>query len=547
MKNAVTIACLFCALLLGCQNDGADSKDDKESPIIGLWQPEDEMGVWVEFDASQKFVVGRYDKETVSGTWELTKDSLILKNEEGERTAIRIVTIKDDIIEYHDNGRVMSMKRLESIPELAEDESDDSEETDDLEGKITFTDELHYDVLPYLVDGDTLDFDGTIKGPIKLENMSDITLLGNYSTFLYHPDEYEILIELVNCQNITIDGFFITHHPVQDECQDGVIVIRDCYNVNITNNDISGSGLFGVSIQGSEEVNVTNNIIHNCSGEGIFIGENPYPPVIEDNIFYNNGYLSSNDIYHDPSGKTDYSYHNNTFKNIKPKHVFVTNTTGLPFYDHNDSLLYTIPFKSKLKVAASNFDEDRNYESVFEEGVGGSKLYVVYNNIEGWVNDSYTSTLPIPNGTYSDFGSYLNDVCSPPESYDLPGHTDGEAYMDITIQYYDEGCYVIHDGGWEWGSSYYKVYNMTANQLFFLCKLVLEKYELAYFPDDQDEGLLDSTETEEGTVFTRFYSSSYDGQMWHYNVSIESDMWGESYEVTQFNGTDGIVIESHGM
>src|SRR5690606_7764684 len=273
--------------IASCSNETSKPNKETNDLLVGLWQPESEKtkGTWVEFKAAGIFSVGSYEETKYSGKWTRTDDSLIMTNDKEERMALNIESISETECVYHQNNKKERMLKLSSLPQHEDEDLDEaaSDTEDTLSGLVKSIDEFYDEFLPRAKKGDTIIFDGNIRGKILLKNKQDLTLLGRKNTFLFSEDEYAIMIELVNCKNIKVDGFYSTHFPAPKECMDGVIKVVDCDNITISNNDISGSGLYGIKVLNSKKVRIENNAIHDCSYMGIEIDNKSINYVVRKN------------------------------------------------------------------------------------------------------------------------------------------------------------------------------------------------------------------------------------------------------------------------
>lgn len=78
------------------------------------------------------------------------------------------------------------------------------------------------------------------------------------------------IIKLEYTSDISISGLSI-HHGFEGYCLGGCIYICSSSDIQITSCDISGSGTFGIKINMSKDIFISDNLIHDCTYYGLVI------------------------------------------------------------------------------------------------------------------------------------------------------------------------------------------------------------------------------------------------------------------------------------
>jgi len=556
---SVIAACLFILFLPSCGNEESVPKEKTpEEIIVGIWSVEIfDNSSWIEFKPNKIVTTGTYASVEAEGTWEFNGKEFMVSIE-GNETPIPFKIVNENQLFVSYEGFELDYHRIDNYPKEEQvDILSQTPEKDSLQGIILRTWDLQ-EKLKTIQDGDTLSFAGVIEGPINLKNLDNITLMGNNNTFLFVSDNSKLIIELEGCSNIKIEGFYMTHHPSEAECQEGVIQVTECDNIEIINNDISGSGYFGVRLKQSNDVLITNNVIHDCSFRGInFYDESSENILIENNTFYHNGWGGDNHI------GFDFLYNKDSLTNLKYEKVksdylaknkvinhslgygYVYAKEGLEMLSESGELMVNIPFKAKVKIFPLGIDDTGLSNNEPKE----VKRKIEYNNQIGWVNQGLVSRFPVPDEPYESLDFYLQNHCQLVYEKHFTGHSDGEAYMDITVKQYKEGVCWIDDQGWEWGAKYVRFYNMDMTQGFYFAQNALDEFSKLGYPSDDKRHNIDSTIVEgemgymmrSAQAFFNYYG------MYSLEVTTDYDMWGSNTTVRYFNGDDILFVESHGM
>lgn len=110
---------------------------------------------------------------------------------------------------------------------------------------------------------------------IYLRNLKDVTLKADGAVTVLCDSSTSNVIELVNCQNVVLSGFRLTHtQPPQHEvCVGNVIAVFDCGEVTIRKCDINGCGAIGIYAFTSQVSAVRNHIHDNSVRPIVFVGK----------------------------------------------------------------------------------------------------------------------------------------------------------------------------------------------------------------------------------------------------------------------------------
>lgn len=107
-------------------------------------------------------------------------------------------------------------------------------------------------------------FDGTefiIDGVSNLEIVTD----NEGDTLICVEPRYANVLNLYNCDNVTIEGITMGHTIEQGYCTGGVINLYGSSNISIYSCDLYGCGTYGVISDYSENIYVYNTEIRDCS------------------------------------------------------------------------------------------------------------------------------------------------------------------------------------------------------------------------------------------------------------------------------------------
>lgn len=132
-----------------------------------------------------------------------------------------------------------------------------------------------------------------LQKTLEIRDKRNLIISGDYGVICFPADD--AVINLINCENITIQGLNL-FHDIESDCSKPVLGLFECSDIYIKDNDIHGSGAIGISTGGGcVNIDIRNNKIHDCSYTGLEISSN-YTSITE-NIFYNNGYGGDNMIF----------------------------------------------------------------------------------------------------------------------------------------------------------------------------------------------------------------------------------------------------------
>ena len=106
--------------------------------------------------------------------------------------------------------------------------------------------------------------------PIKILGKENIIIDGNGTTLVMR-NMAEDVIYIENCNNITLMNFKATHIEPEGPigCTGNVVHIEGGANIVIEKCDLNGSGIVGIAAYNTENLEVSNNFIHENSQYGI--------------------------------------------------------------------------------------------------------------------------------------------------------------------------------------------------------------------------------------------------------------------------------------
>jgi len=123
-----------------------------------------------------------------------------------------------------------------------------------------------------------------------------ITILGCGADFV-SSNSFNPVIEILNTSDIVFENLNV-YHVVDGVCQGGCFHICGSRDITITGCDIHGSGVFGIWIDMSEDIEITNNLIHDCTWTGLQLESADWfcsseiwrigRILVEENYFYRN-------------------------------------------------------------------------------------------------------------------------------------------------------------------------------------------------------------------------------------------------------------------
>jgi parallel beta-helix repeat protein len=133
----------------------------------------------------------------------------------------------------------------------------------------------------------TLQFQGTPGEYLVDTEVRHLTLIGNGNP----------LVNFATLAAFTefVDGCVVDDNRLLNANYDGVFLLSDCRNVEITNNIVEGFGDDGINpggndspvVEGTNNVLVANNVIRNGAHDGIHISSNTFAITVRDNLVEN--------------------------------------------------------------------------------------------------------------------------------------------------------------------------------------------------------------------------------------------------------------------
>ena len=102
----------------------------------------------------------------------------------------------------------------------------------------------------------------TNNDTIKTVNIPKVTVFGKVDIKSNNPGYFVMAFR--NCENLSLENITIGHE-VKEECSGGTVHFENSKNVQISNSNIYGSGVIGLSTAFSSNFKVLNTRIYDCS------------------------------------------------------------------------------------------------------------------------------------------------------------------------------------------------------------------------------------------------------------------------------------------
>lgn len=133
----------------------------------------------------------------------------------------------------------------------------------------------------------TSDISGEKPYALILSSYTDLTIRGEKMVEVISTVEDDEIIAFKNCEKIRIENLNFYHQVGVDPCSDGVSNFYGCKDVAIEHCFFNGSGIIGLNIQWSKNVQVKNSFVYNNSQHALMIHDSKQV-VFEDCEFYAN-------------------------------------------------------------------------------------------------------------------------------------------------------------------------------------------------------------------------------------------------------------------
>ena len=122
--------------------------------------------------------------------------------------------------------------------------------------------------------GDYYYWEDVYDGPgLVIRDVDNMTIRSNDGNVTGHTiaaiPRYADVLAFKACSNVTLSGFTAGHTKEPGSCAGGVIEFRDCDNMTVDNCGLYGCGILGVYAEYSENIQVINSDIYECSQGGI--------------------------------------------------------------------------------------------------------------------------------------------------------------------------------------------------------------------------------------------------------------------------------------
>jgi len=96
---------------------------------------------------------------------------------------------------------------------------------------------------------------------IELSDLRDVVIEGHNASLVTQVDMP--VVTLHNAYQVTLKGLRLVH-DIGDWCAQNTLEIYDSEQVTVINNDLDGSGYFGVALSSSRHTTLKDNLIHNA-------------------------------------------------------------------------------------------------------------------------------------------------------------------------------------------------------------------------------------------------------------------------------------------
>lgn len=122
--------------------------------------------------------------------------------------------------------------------------------------------------------GEYFYWEDVFDGPgLVIRNVDNMTIRSNDGNVKNHTvaaiPRYADVLAFSACSNVTLSGFTAGHTKEPGSCAGGVIEFRDCDNMTVDNCGLYGCGILGVYAEYSQNIQVVNSDIYECSLGGI--------------------------------------------------------------------------------------------------------------------------------------------------------------------------------------------------------------------------------------------------------------------------------------
>lgn len=122
--------------------------------------------------------------------------------------------------------------------------------------------------------GEHYRWDEEFDGPmLVVQNVSNLTVRGSGDAatdrVLSAVPRYAYVLTFENCSNIYVTHITVGHTQEQSQCAGGVLHFVSSQDILVEDCDLYGCGTLGVDADNSLNIQVINNLIHDCSYGGV--------------------------------------------------------------------------------------------------------------------------------------------------------------------------------------------------------------------------------------------------------------------------------------
>ncbi len=163
-----------------------------------------------------------------------------------------------------------------------------------------------------------------ISKALEIKNKKQIILAGQGKVSIICTSDQQVVIQITDSYRVLIRGLHLTHEPKATGCAEGVININKGREIIITNCDINGCGVYGVSIYKSNRVAVMKSVLHNNEYNAISAYNSKEIVILENKIYKNGSSMNfsnitgltirKNEIYQNKKNNISY-------KNVKKRKI----------------------------------------------------------------------------------------------------------------------------------------------------------------------------------------------------------------------------------
>ena len=102
---------------------------------------------------------------------------------------------------------------------------------------------------------------------LMLQNVKNLTIRGSgkVNTTLECDPRSASVINLKNCENVTLEDFTAGHTIELGQCSSGVVYLQDCTSINMNRLGIYGCGMIGLQAADSKDISLADSDVYDCS------------------------------------------------------------------------------------------------------------------------------------------------------------------------------------------------------------------------------------------------------------------------------------------